>query len=92
MLDTKKILQLGIGVAVGMIAYHFIQKAMNGASSNGETAGAGGRFKWGDGICQGYCQNAGGWGTTLINYPCSQTLEQACRLKTGGLPSTPDQI
>ena len=42
MLDTKKILQLGIGVAVGMIAYHFIQKAMNGASSNGATASASG--------------------------------------------------
>lgn len=28
MLDPKRILQLGIGVAVGMIAFHFIQKAM----------------------------------------------------------------
>jgi hypothetical protein len=41
MLDTKRILQLGIGVAVGMIAWHFIQKAMNG---NGGTVGAFGKL------------------------------------------------
>jgi predicted small secreted protein len=29
MFDTKRIIQLGIGVAVGMLAYHFISKAMN---------------------------------------------------------------
>jgi hypothetical protein len=34
MLDTKKIIQLGIGVAIGMLAYFFISKAMN---KNGET-------------------------------------------------------
>jgi hypothetical protein len=37
MLDSKKILQLGIGVAVGMVAYHFISKAMN---RGGSTVGA----------------------------------------------------
>jgi hypothetical protein len=42
MLDTKRILQLGIGVAVGMVAYHFISKAMN---RGGSTVGAtGSRF------------------------------------------------
>jgi hypothetical protein len=40
MLDTKRILQLGIGVAVGMVAYHFISKAMNRGASSNETAGA----------------------------------------------------
>ena len=41
MLDTKRILQLGIGVAVGMVAYHFISKAMN---RGGTTVGATGKL------------------------------------------------
>jgi hypothetical protein len=47
MLDTKRILQLGIGVAVGMVAYHFISKAMNGnGNGNGNgTVGAMGKVR-----------------------------------------------
>lgn len=46
MLDFKKIIQLGLGIAIGMVAYHFIQKAIDSRtsdSSNGDVAGAFGR-------------------------------------------------
>ena len=43
MLDTKKIIQLGLGVAIGMIAWHFIQQQMNKSVLNGgATASASG--------------------------------------------------
>jgi hypothetical protein len=45
MLDTKRILQLGIGVAVGMVAYHFISKAMNGNGNGNGTVGAMGKVR-----------------------------------------------
>lgn len=44
MLDFKKILQLGLGVAIGMIAYHFIQKAMNKTVLDNGAVGASGRI------------------------------------------------
>jgi len=46
MIDTKKVVQLGIGVAVGMIAFHFISKAMTQSTNTaGETAGAFGTLR-----------------------------------------------
>ena len=42
--DYKMLLNTAIGVAVGMVAYHFISNAMNRGASSGETVGAGGKF------------------------------------------------
>jgi hypothetical protein len=69
MLDTKRILQLGIGVAVGMVAYHFISQAM---TANGGTVGAGGKFgvQRATGLCN--CRKVG-------ETPCSEPCRKCCR-------------
>jgi hypothetical protein len=46
-LDMKRIIQLGLGVAVGMIVYYFVQKAMNKSRNGNGTAGAFGSVRAG---------------------------------------------
>jgi hypothetical protein len=71
-LDYKMLLNTAIGVAVGMVAYHFISKAMNGGSSSGETAGAfGSRTLWKECNCNGKTVLCGGFG--IFN-----TCEKCC--------------
>ena len=74
MLDTKKIIQLGLGVAAGMVAYHFIEKAMNKSSLSTETIGASGWMR--------KSLRANGVGKThrcsSYSFPAGTTCESQC--------------
>ena len=78
MFDSKKIIQLGLGIAAGMVAYHFIEKAMNKSSLLPETASAAGsrRFKtsakgnYVNCICNGQGYRVAGTNCDSFNAQC----------------------
>jgi hypothetical protein len=79
-LDYKMLLNTAIGVAVGMVAYHFISKAMN---ANGGTVGAagmrtrriGGTLKAPTHRCN--CTTSDGKGTYPIDW-CRSSCDKCC--------------